>query len=118
MINLKNKRILVTQAADFMGPAICETLSELGAEVIANRKALLDPELPAQIIESAGAIDALVVNLAVNAPTTHADQVNESKWREVFSIMVDPLPRHVKAVVPTMRNRGGGKTLSVGVLKH
>ena len=114
MISLKNKRILVTQAEDFMGPAICQTLNNFGADVIANRETLIDPDVPAQIIGSAGDIDALIVNLAVKAPTTPVDQVSDAEWQEVFRIMVDPLPRLTKAVVPGMRNRGGGKIVVIG----
>lgn len=114
MISLKNKRILVTQAEDFMGPAICQTLNNFGADVIASRETLIDPDVPAQIIGSAGDIDALIVNLAVKAPTTPVDQVSDAEWQEVFRIMVDPLPRLTKAVVPGMRNRGGGKIVVIG----
>jgi 2-keto-3-deoxy-L-fuconate dehydrogenase len=34
---LQGKRILVTQAEDFMGPVICEMLAEHGAEVPLGR---------------------------------------------------------------------------------
>ena len=33
---LKGKRVLVTQAADYMGPATVELFAEHGAEVIAD----------------------------------------------------------------------------------
>ena len=41
MINLNGKRILVTQANEFMGPALCEFLSKCGAIVIANNDNLI-----------------------------------------------------------------------------
>jgi NAD(P)-dependent dehydrogenase (short-subunit alcohol dehydrogenase family) len=63
-IDLTGKRILVTQADTFMGPTLCEVLAEMGAEVIADNQLLADPALPAKIIEAAGSIDVLVINLA------------------------------------------------------
>ena len=40
LISLEGKRILVTQAADFMGPVFCRVFAELGAVVIADERAL------------------------------------------------------------------------------
>lgn len=34
--NLQDKRILVTQAGEFMGPVLCEVLAEHGTEVLAG----------------------------------------------------------------------------------
>ena len=61
---LTAKRVLITQADAFMGPALCEVFSEHGAVVVADARPLLDPDLPAAVIASAGQIDVLIVNLA------------------------------------------------------
>ncbi|HYD94781.1 MAG TPA: SDR family oxidoreductase [Noviherbaspirillum sp.] len=113
-LDLTGKRVLVTQAADFMGPALCEVLRELGAEVIADEQPLLDPQRPQAIIDAAGRIDALIANLAIPAPTTPAVQVSDEEWRGAFAHMVDPLPRLVRAVLPQMIQRRSGKILLMG----
>lgn len=114
MIDLANKRILVTQAQDFMGPAICEMLSQCGAQVVADDRLLTAPQDATALIDSAGPLDALVINLALPAPSTPITQIEELEWRRVFEVMVDPLPRLLRAVVPGMKARGGGKVVVMG----
>ena len=114
MIDLTHKRVLVTQADDFMGPAICAMLAQHGAAVIADARVLTAPETAAAVIEAAGTIDALVINLAIPAPSTPLTGVDEAEWRQVFAVMVDPLPRLVRAAVPGMKQRGGGRIVVVG----
>ncbi|MBL8304319.1 MAG: SDR family oxidoreductase [Ideonella sp.] len=98
-----------------MGPDLCRVFARLGAEVCADVTPLaVDPQAAARAIEAAGRIDALVVHLAVPAPTSPADAVDEAEWRQVFSHMVDPMPRLVRAVLPQMRERGAGRILVMG----
>ena len=114
MIDLSGKRILVTQANDFMGPALCEHLSRCGAHVVADSRLPIAPHDARDIIDAAGPIDTLVLNLALPAPSTPVTEVDETEWRQVFEVMVDPLPRFLRAVVPGMKSRGGGKVLVMG----
>ena len=114
MLDLSNKRILVTQASDFMGPAICQLLTQHGAQVVADHQVLTDPLAPQALIESAGPLDVLVINLGVPAPTSTVEQIDEAEWRTVFDAMVHPLPRLLRAVVPGMKARGGGKVIVMG----
>lgn len=111
---LAGKRILVTQAEDFMGPALCDTLAAQGAEVVRSTAPLIDPAAPARVVAEAGPLDALVANLALPAPSTPVTEVEESEWREVFAALVDPLPRLVRAVLPGMMARRAGKILVIG----
>lgn len=111
---LAGKRILVTQADAFMGPVLCEVLEEQGATVVASDEDIADPAAPQRIVEQAGAIDALVANLAVPAPSTRAGDVAEAEWRDTFASMVDPLPRFLQAVLPGMRAQGHGRVLVMG----
>ncbi|HEX7044258.1 MAG TPA: SDR family oxidoreductase [Burkholderiales bacterium] len=114
MIDLRGKRILVTQARDFMGPALCEVLAECGADVVASAEPLHPPEAPARVVQGAGRIDALIANLGVPAPSTPATEVTDAEWRHVFANMVDPLPRLVRAALPQMLERRSGKILLMG----
>ncbi|MFZ1827189.1 MAG: SDR family oxidoreductase [Candidatus Competibacteraceae bacterium] len=111
---LKNKRVLVTHADVFMGPALCETFAEHGAAVIASTDPLLNPEAPASIVAAAGRIDVLVANLAIPAPTTRVTDISEDEWRNTFAALVDPLPRLFKAALPSMMERRSGKILVMG----
>lgn len=112
--SLNGKRIFITQAETFMGPTLCEVFTELGAKVITDTQLLTDPTLPAQIIQAAGHIDVLVVNLAVPAPFTKGQLVNDDEWSATFNALVDPLPRLCTAVLPQMIERQSGKILVMG----
>ncbi len=114
MSDLRGKRILVTQAKDFMGPALCTMLAQCGAEVIADERLLTAPQEAQALIDAVGPLAALVINLALPAPSTPVTHIDEVEWRQVFEVMVDPLPRLVRAVVPGMKARGGGKIVVMG----
>jgi 2-keto-3-deoxy-L-fuconate dehydrogenase len=115
MLNaLLGRRVLVTQAREFMGPMLCEVFAEQGAKVIASPDALSEPDAAGRVVEAAGPIDVLVANLAFEAPSTPAVDVTEQEWREVFAALVDPLPRLVAAAAPAMIARRSGKVLIVG----
>jgi 2-keto-3-deoxy-L-fuconate dehydrogenase len=113
-VNLQGKRVLITQAGEFMGPTLCEVFVEAGAEVIADTSSLVEPDAPAQLISSGGHVDVLVVNLALAAPSTKVGEVTDDEWRDVFAQLVDPLPRLVRAVLPQMIARRSGKVLVMG----
>lgn len=112
--SLADKRVLITQADAFMGPALCEAFAARGATVIASTDSLVDPAAPLAIVEAAGRVDVLVANLAIPAPTTPALEVDEGEWRAVFAALVDPLPRLCRAVLPQMVARGAGKIVVMG----
>jgi 2-keto-3-deoxy-L-fuconate dehydrogenase len=111
---LKGKRILVTQAGEFMGPVLCEVLAEHGASVVADSRPLVGAGAPAAAVAAAGSIDVLVANLAHPAPQTEATAASEQEWRDTFAALVDPLPRLCKAVLPAMIARRRGKILVMG----
>ncbi|MGX5914791.1 SDR family oxidoreductase [Aliidiomarina sp. Khilg15.8] len=111
---LEHKRVLITQAGDFMGPALCETFAAQGATVIASTDKLTERDVVDRVVSEAGEIDVLVVNLAVLAPSTAVTDVTGDEWKEVFSALVDPLPWLVQAVAPQMIERQAGKVLVMG----
>ena len=115
LLTLDGKRVLLTQSNDFMGPALIEVFRNLGAEVIADSRALdRDPELPGAIVRAAGRVDVLLVHLALPAPSTPAGEISDAEWRNVFAHLVDPMPRLVSAVLPQMLERKSGRILLMG----
>jgi NAD(P)-dependent dehydrogenase (short-subunit alcohol dehydrogenase family) len=112
--DLSGKRVLLTQASEFMGPVLAEVFGSLGAEVIADHGALDDPARPAQVVAEAGHVDILLAHLAVPAARTLAVESSDEEWRHAFTHLVDPLPRLVRAVLPQMMARGHGKVLLMG----
>src|SRR5512140_391541 len=107
--SLVGKRVLVTHADLFMGPALAEVFREKGADVIADTDPLEAADAAQRAVTAAGDIDVLVVHLAEPAPSTPAGEVSDAEWRTVFQRLVDPLPRLVRAVLPQMKQRGAGK---------
>lgn len=113
-ISLQGKRILVTQADDFMGPALCDVLAETGAEVLADRSGYPDNDSVVAMLAGYGRIDAALLNLAVPAPATLAHEVEAEEWRLVFAGMVTPMQQLVKALLPQMIERRNGKIVLMG----
>lgn len=114
LIDLSGKRILITQSDIFMGPVLTELLGKLGATVIGDTRPLIDPDLPRQLVESAGHVDVLIAHLGAPAPNSSILDSTEDEWRSMFAHMVDPLPRLARAVLPQMVERGAGKILLMG----
>lgn len=111
---LTDKRILVTHAERFMGPALVEEFRRQGATVVADNDDLQTAAAVDQVIRQAGTVDVLVVNLAITAPTTRLTEVEEDEWKDVFAALVEPLPRLFKAVLPAMIEHQRGKILLMG----
>ncbi|MBF7729679.1 SDR family oxidoreductase [Pseudomonas sp. N040] len=111
---LAGKRVLITQADQFMGPVLCEVFRAHAAEVLADTTAFNAPGAPARIIAAAGRIDVLVANLAIPAPATPATLVGDDEWAAVFAALVDPLPRLFRATLVQMIERRAGKILLMG----
>ena len=111
---LTGKRILITQADQFMGPMLCEVLRAKGATVIADDSDLSMAGVAEKVVADSGRIDVLLANLSIPAPSTPAAQVSEEEWQAVFAALVTPLPRLCAAVLPQMVERRAGKILLMG----
>jgi 2-keto-3-deoxy-L-fuconate dehydrogenase len=106
---LLGKRVLVTQATEFMGATICDVFSEQGADVIRSEQALVSPEAIDELFRNAGDLDVLVANLSILAPSTAAAQVDDAEWQSVFAALVNPLPGLIRTAVPLMTKRGASQ---------
>lgn len=111
---LKGKRIVLTQASTFMGPAIQKVFESEGGHVIADDHDLTQDSAAAELIQEAGQVDVLVANLAATNPRTSATETSNEDWQRMFDIMVHPLRGLVGAVLPQMMERGRGKIIVIG----
>ena len=98
-----------------MGPATIELFGEHGAEVIADRSDLTQPNAVRDVVEAAGHIDVLVANLASDARFgLSAVDTDDDVWHTMFDVMVHPLHQLCRAVLPQMYERRQGKIVVYG----
>ena len=112
---LRGKRVLVTQAADFMGPITVEVFREEGAQVFASEADLTDSATCQDLVARHGRIDVLIANLASpNFSGTEVTGLADEQWRTAFAKLVDPLHALTRAVLPQMLARQSGKIVVYG----
>jgi len=89
---------------------------ETGAQVMPQ---VMDVTDPASIlawsentIQTFGGIDMLVIN-AGGPPAGIFDDFNDSEWQDAFELTLMSAVRMIRAVLPSMRRRGGGSILII-----
>lgn len=113
---LAGKRILVTSADTYMGPAVAELFAAEGADLIIDTDPLTDPEAPAALIATsteAGPLDAIIANLDRAAYGAKTVDIEDEAWLDGFDAMVHPLMRLVRAAAPAMIERGAGSIVAM-----
>lgn len=112
---LAGKRVLLTQADDFMGPATQAVFRREGAIVFSDTSDLTAAGRCKALVEEAGETDILVANLASpNFSGIEAQEICDDDWRCAFEMMVHPLHRLCRAVLPQMISRSRGKIVVFG----
>jgi 2-keto-3-deoxy-L-fuconate dehydrogenase len=111
---LNGLRAIVTEADDFMGPAVSALFRDEGAIVIEDRRDLRERTAAAALIAEAGHVDILIVNLSIPNPRVLAHETTDGQWEAVFEKIVHPMHRLVRAVLPQMIARQSGKIVVVG----
>jgi NAD(P)-dependent dehydrogenase (short-subunit alcohol dehydrogenase family) len=112
---IEGKRVLVTQASDYMGPATEKLFAAEGAHVTADTSDLTQPGRCEALVEASGEIDILVANLASpNFSGIATAELNDADWQTTFDMMVHPLHRLCRAVLPQMIERKKGKIVVFG----
>ena len=109
----EGRTALVTQAADYMGPAIAARLREAGAEVVAHDGRLTTPEAIEELVAACPTPDIVIANLAAGPTLAPVGEIADAGWDELFDVMVRPLMWIVRAFSPGMLERGAGKIVAV-----
>ena len=110
---LDAKRVLITQADDYMGPAIGELFRSEGAEVTAHNDPLDTGDAANIAVQTAGDIDVLIANFAMPPQLSPVGQIKDDDWLGLFDALVHPLMRIARAAAPGMIERGGGKIIAI-----
>ena len=112
---LKGKRVVVTQAESFMGPETVSLFEEEGALVFPDNRDLRERGACEALIKEAGDVDVLIGNFA--SPSFSGVQVTDLSDVQLelpFEMMVYPLHRLTRAVLPQMIKRKRGKIVVYG----
>lgn len=144
MAAVANKVIVVTGAARGLGRAYASALAADGAKIVAgdvrdsaetvsaiesaggDAKAItLDVSdtascmaMAAAAIEAYGRIDGIINNAALygGLASGKADALDEQEWQRVMDVNVSGVWRCCKAVIPHMRDGGGGSIINIASL--
>jgi 2-keto-3-deoxy-L-fuconate dehydrogenase len=110
---LAGKRVLVTSATTYMGPAVVDLFTVEGADVVADPGRYLQPGDAERAVAAAGDIDVLVANLATPPSPSRAHQITDDDWHGLFDALVHPLMALVRSALPSMLERRRGKIVAV-----
>jgi NAD(P)-dependent dehydrogenase (short-subunit alcohol dehydrogenase family) len=139
-LELKNKIAMVTGAGQGMGEAFALTFTREGADVVINdiRQETLERtasqiralggkvmaiqadisqedqvnRMVEKVIQEWGGVDILVHNAGVGN-TRLTEDLTAQEWHHVMGVNLDACFYTCKAVIPSMRSRGGGKIVLI-----
>ena len=112
-MDFAGRRVLVTQADDYMGPAIATRFREAGAEVVAMPGRVTEPGAVDVLLRACPEPEIVIANLAAGPSPSAVGEIEEEAWQELFDVMVHPLMRIVRAFAPGMTRRGAGKIVAI-----
>src|SRR5436190_14984973 len=129
-LELRDKVCVVTGSTAGIGLETLRLLAEEGARVVSSGRShapnagealhvstdLSAPDAPAELVDAAtrafGRVDALVNNVGT-AYITSFEDVSDGEWEEMWQLNVMSYVRAIRAVLPQMRERGGGVIVNV-----
>jgi 3-oxoacyl-[acyl-carrier protein] reductase len=136
-LELKGKRAAITGASSGIGRAVAEVLAREGCDLLLAARNEAKLQAAAEVLRAAhgvavetiavdlsrsadqrrladraGAIDILVNNAGAN-PGGQIDEISEEVWRASWDLKVFGYINLIRAVYPTMKDRGGGVIVNV-----
>ena len=129
-LGLRDRVCVVTGSTGGIGLASVRLLVAEGARVVTSGRShapnvgealhvsadLSAPDAPAEVIDAAtqafGGVDILVNNVGTSYIATF-EEVADPEWEEMWQLNVMSYVRAIRAVLPQMRERGGGVIVNV-----
>jgi 2-keto-3-deoxy-L-fuconate dehydrogenase len=99
----------VTEADDFMGPAITTFCRGRCHRQRRSERSPAEGRCEA-VVGEAGHVDVLMANLSIPNPKRWRTRRRNEQWAAVFDKIVHPLHRLVRAVLPQMIERGAARS--------
>ena len=134
-LDLEGRVVIITGATSGIGLATAHVLAAEGARVVAvARRApsdgvlpasadyiaadLSDPDTPARVVaqtvERHGRVDGLVNNAALSDTRDSFTEIEDEMWQATFEVNLFAVVRLTRAVIPAMRDAGGGSIVHLG----
>jgi NAD(P)-dependent dehydrogenase (short-subunit alcohol dehydrogenase family) len=125
-LGLRDRVCLVTGSTGGIGLATARMLAGEGARVVTHGRGdppgvgealhvvgdFLEPDAPEAAVAEAGDVDVLVNNVGA-AYIASFEQLSDAQWEEMWQLNVMSFVRAIRAVLPGMRERGGGAIVNV-----
>ena len=120
-LGLRDRVCVVTGSTSGIGLATARLLAEEGAKVVTSGRReqapgvgealhvacdLTEPKAAEELIRAAGPVDCLVNNVG-DAYQADFEELSDRQWEEMWQLNVMSFVRTIRAVLPSMRERGG-----------
>ena len=125
-LGLHDRVCLVTGSTGGIGLATARLLAAEGARVVTHGRGdapgvgealhvaadFLEAGAPEAVVAEVGAVDVLVNNVGA-AYIADFEELTDAQWDEMWQLNVMSFVRSIRAVLPAMRERGGGAIVNV-----
>ena len=125
-LGLSDRVCLVTGSTGGIGLATARLLVAEGARVVTHGRGeapgvgealhvaadFLEPGAPEAVVAEVGPVDVLVNNVGA-AYVAAFEELTDAQWDEMWQLNVMSFVRSIRAVLPAMRERGGGAIVNV-----
>ncbi|MBB6522688.1 SDR family oxidoreductase [Pseudoteredinibacter isoporae] len=108
-----NKRVVVTDCDNYMGPIAVEHFRAEGADVLAWSEALDSPQAIAKLLAEAGDTDILIANFGANPRPNKVENIADEEWFGLCDDILHPFIRVVRAFAGQMKAKGQGKIVAI-----
>lgn len=102
--------------ADAVEAAVATLRQDTGAEVAGLPVDLSTPDGPQRFVDATvrafGGVDVLICNAGGPSPGTF-DELDDSRWQAAFDLTLMSTVRLIRAALPSMRSRGGGRIAAI-----